>query len=143
MKKWLLLFFGIFCCCGVGMAQWYSMGVEQRVDPLLINRQQYKVLELVGEKWSREFDGNNSQSFEVVLLRSGVPDIHLVYQTDFWGNLTYMAGSSSLFLIMKQLCFPSLRFQFYTKKIQLDSNATNKILAYLNLLVDCLNACEK
>ena len=143
MMKWLMLFFGIFYCSGEVKAQWYSMGVEQRVDPLLINRQQYKVLEIGGEKWSRGFDGNNSQSFEVVLLRSGVPDIYLVYQTDFWGNLTYLAGTSSLFLMMKQVCFPSLRFQFYAKKIQQDSSATNKILAYLNLLVDCLNACVK
>jgi hypothetical protein len=143
MKKLMMLILGVAFCCGVGHAQWFSMGLEQRVNPMLINRQQYKVLDIVGEKLSREFDGKNSQSFEVVLLRSGVPDIHLVYQTDFWGNLTYIAGSSALFLMMNQNCFPTIRFQFNGKKILQEAEGENKIHAYLTLLLDCLNACVK
>lgn len=120
-------------------AQYYTLGHEQMVDPVVATKQKYNNIDVLGLSGNDLWDKTNFNSFSVLVFDKETPVHEIVYQTDSWGNLSYFGVASGLLEIMQTSIFPKIRFQMEAKKTAVLFEGKERVRALLQLLVSVLN----
>jgi hypothetical protein len=118
------------------------LGHEHLIDPASVQKNKFQNLDNVYFLASNFWDIKNSRSYAVVVYWGDAPTHEVLYQTDSWGNPTYLGVSSGIMAIMESDAFPGFRFQSGCKKIS-SNEGIEKIKAFLSLLISYLNEVKQ
>ena len=140
--KYLIFFFCFLLSSFCTNAQFFSLGHEHLIDPALVQKNKFQTLDKVNVLSSNFWDMKNFRSYTVAVFWGDEPAHEVLYQTDTWGNPTYLGVSSSIMAILESDEFPGFRFQSNCKKIS-NHEGKEKIKAFLSLLILYLNEVKQ
>ncbi len=122
--------------------QFYSIGHENMFDPVLFRKKEFHSIHYITSAGNNVWDNANLKSYVVMIFRDGLPTHEIYYQTDLWGNPSFLAVGSGIKNIMESERFPAFRFAFECRKIEGAVEGKQKINALLSLLVSILNEMD-
>jgi hypothetical protein len=140
--KYPIYFFCLLLSSFCANAQFFSLGHEHLIDPALVQKNKFQTLDNQALLESNVWDIKNFRSYAVVVFWGDAPTHEILYQTDTWGNPSYLGLSSGIMAIMQSDVFPGFRFQSNCKKIY-SSEGKEKIRAFLSLLISYLNEVKQ
>lgn len=141
MKYPILLLCSLFSVFS-SHGQFFSLGHEYLIDPSLIQKNKFQTFNNVQLFESNLWDIKNFRSYSVVVFWEESPAHEILYQTDSWGNASYLGVSSGIAAIIESDVFPGFRFQSNCKTL-FGSVGKEKIKAFLSLLVSFLNEIKQ
>lgn len=100
MKRIVSTAFLVFLCINI-MAQKFSKGLLSIVSPDLISIDNYSVVQMENNNKDLKFDMQNPYTYTLLINDNQQQRYQLIYQTDIWENLSYLAISNNLITIFE------------------------------------------
>lgn len=119
-----------------------------RIENKLILQENYSAIKLPdeiakGEKWNN-YNADNPDTFLEILQDEHHSRCHILIQTDFFGNVEYVAVSNGLNAIINKKEKPKFVFEHCLQDLNNGfSNQQENILKIINCIVERLETCTQ
>jgi len=128
-------------------AQQFILGFQSTAQPAQILIDQYTMVALSIEKPPAEhmnhFDFQNPYTYIQMLSDKNNISYQILYQTDFFGKVLFLAYSNNLTAIINKQDKPMLGFLTCIKNINRSFFPTDNIDIAINCLINRLNYCSE
>lgn len=100
MKRIASTAFLVFLCINI-MAQKFNKGSFSIVSPDLISIDNYRVVQMDNNNKELKFDKQNPYTYILLINDNQQQRYQLIYQTDIWENMSYLAISNNLITVFE------------------------------------------
>ena len=140
MKTIISTSFLLSLCLNV-LAQEFNMGLVSAISPDLICINNYTAIALGNNKKELRFDKQNPYTYILLINDSQQQRYQLLYQTDFWGDLSFVGLSNNLIAFFE--CNNDTWTSYWNCNKKAETSVLRSVATeqQLNCIVERLNYC--